>query len=193
MIEINFELLFLFSIPVMIILAIVAQKKFRIFDTWIELIKKTGPLFLVFFPVMFTYLFVCGALSAIMVLVYTLVIGKDNMDRDSFLLMEDCVEFLCSFLVPLLYYRIITKRGIPFFWTILITLTHMLVAGYRDAKYIYEPATEAGESHFESGPIILSDIQWLDASIPLIAFLVFLFILKKRWEANNTILQEEAS
>ncbi len=193
MIEINFELLFLVSIPVMIILAIVAQKKFRIFDAWVELIKKTGPLFLVFFPVIFTYLFVCGAISAVMVMVYTSLMGKDNMDRDSFLLMEDCVEFLCSFLVPLLYYKIITKREIPFFWTILITLTHTLVAGYRDAKYIYEPATKAGKSHFESGPIILSEIQWLDASIPLIAFLVFLFVLKKRWEVNNTILQEEAS
>ncbi len=182
MIAINFELLFLISIPVALILVYFANKKFRIFDTWIETIRKTGPLFLAFFPVCFTYLFVCGAFSAIMVLVYTSIYGKDNMDRDGFLLVEDCVEYLCSFLVPLLYYKILTKRGFPFFWTILIAITHILVAGYRDAKYIYEPATEAAKSRFESGPIILEHIQLLDASIPLIGFLIFFFFLKKRWE-----------
>jgi hypothetical protein len=108
--------------------------------------------------------------------------GKDNLDRDSFLLIEDGVEFICSFFMCLLYYRILTRNKFPFFWNIFITLTHMLAAGYRDAKYIYEPAVNGGESRFESGPIILHEIQLLDAAIPLLAFLIFIFVLKKRWE-----------
>jgi hypothetical protein len=182
MIAINFELIFLISIPLMLILVYFINKKFRIFDTWISTIKKTGPLFLIFFPVCFTYLFVCGAFSAVMVLVYTSIRGKDHMVREEFLLIEDIVEFLCSFLVPLFYYRILTKRGFPVFWTFIIAATHILAAGYRDAKYIYTPAAGAEKSHFESGPIILEHMQLLDASIPLIGLLLFLFFFKKRWE-----------
>lgn len=183
--SINFELIFLLSIPITLVLVYFVNRKFRIFDTWIETIRKTAPLFLTFFPVLFTYLIVCGSCSAVTVLIYVTVYGKDQIDRDSFLLIEDCVEFACGFLMCLLYYRILTKNKFPFFWSILITLTHMLAAGYRDAKYIYEPAVNGGKSHFESGPIILHEIQLLDAAIPLIAFLIFLFFLKKRWEITE--------
>jgi hypothetical protein len=183
--KIDFEVIFLTSIPVVLILVFLANRKFRIFDAWINLIKKTGPLFLTFFPISFTYFFVCGSLSAIMVLIYVGIRGKDHLDRNEFIVLEDGVEFLCSFLMCVVYFYIITKRKFPFFWTILITLTHMLAAGYRDAKFIYTPATAAAKSHFESGPIILSEIQWLDAAIPLIAFLVFFFFLKKRWESSK--------
>jgi hypothetical protein len=185
MIEINVELLFLISIPVSIVLVYFAHRKYRIFDTWINLIKKTGPLFLIFFPVIFTYLFVCGSFSAVTVLIFHLAYGKDQIDRDSFMMVEDCVEFACGFFMCLLYYRILSRNHFPFFWTILITLTHMLAAGYRDAKYIYEPAVNGAESRFESGPIILPEIQFLDTAIPLIAFLVFFFFLKKRWETSK--------
>ena len=105
------------------------------------------------------------------------------MNGDEFLMTEKIVEYLCSFLMPLLYFRICTKRGFPEFWIYVITITHMLVAGYRDAKFIYEPSkTKAGEMAFESGPQILHDIQILDAAIPLVALLIFLFLLKKRWK-----------
>jgi hypothetical protein len=185
MIAINFELIFLIGIPVSILLVYFAHRKFRIFDTWVTAIKKTGPLFLIFFPVLFTYLFVCGSFSAITVLVYTSICGKDNIDRDSFLMIEDCVEFACGFFMCLLYYRILTRNKFPFFWSILITLTHMLAAGYRDAKYIYEPAANGVKSRFESGPIILPEIQLLDATIPFLAFLIFLFVLRKRWQQQT--------
>jgi hypothetical protein len=182
MIEINFELIFLIGIPIAIALVYLAQRKYHIFETWIDLIKKTGPLFLIFFPVIFTYLFVCGSFSAITVLFFHLSYGEEQIDRHSFLMAEDCVEFICGFLMCLLYYRILTKNNFPFFWTVLIVITHMLAAGYRDAKYIYEPAINGSKPRFESGPIILSEIQLLDAAIPLLAFLVFLFVMKKRWE-----------
>src|SRR6185369_5045208 len=112
----------------------------------------------------------CGSLSAVTVLIYVTAFGKDQIDRDSFLLIEDGVEFACGFLMCLLYYRILSRNKFPLFWSILITLTHILAAGYRDAKYIYEPAVNGGKSHFESGPIILPDMQLLNAAIPLLAF-----------------------
>lgn len=181
--KINFDLLFLISIPITLVLVYFVNRKFRIFDTWISTIKKLGPLFMTFFPVSFTYFFVCGSFSAVMVGIYILIRGKENMDRDEFLTMEKIVEYLCSFLMPLLYFRICTKRGFSEFWIYIITITHMLAAGYRDAKFIYEPSTtKPGEMQFESGPQILHDIQIIDAVIPLIALLVFLFILRNKWK-----------
>jgi len=190
--KINFDLIFLIAIPITLVLVYFVNRKFRIFDTWVKTIKKLGPLFMTLFPVSFTYFFVCGSLSAVMVLIYITIRGKNNMDRDEFLMTEKVVEYLCSFLMPLLYFRIITKRGFPGFWIYVITITHMLAAGYRDAKFIYTPSTtKPGEMQFESGPQILHDIQILDAFIPLIALLIFFFFLKKRW-GISTFTEKEA-
>lgn len=188
--KINFDLIFLLAIPVTLVLVYFVNRKFRIFDTWMSTIKKLGPLFMTFFPVSFTYFFVCGSLSAVMVLIYTSIKGRDNMDGEEFLMTEKVVEYLCSFLMPLVYFRIITKRGFPEFWIYIITITHMLAAGYRDAKFIYKPTVAAGEMQFESGPQILHDIQILDAAISLIALLVFLFILKKQWKVASVTHSE---
>lgn len=189
--KINFDLIFLLAIPVTLVLVYFVNRQFRIFDTWIKTIKKFGPLFMTFFPVGFTYFFVCGSLSAVMVLIYTSIRGKNNMNGDEFLMSEKIVEYLCSFLMPLVYFRIITKRGFPEFWIYIITITHMLAAGYRDAKFIYKPSLEkVGEMQFESGPQILHDIQLLDAAIPLIALLVFLLFLKKQWKVASVTHSE---
>ena len=178
------DLWLLLFIPLLIILIIIVNRKFHPYDLWITAIKKFAPLFLIFFPAFITYFIVCGTLSATAVGIYSLVRGKDNFNGDEFLFIEKCVEYACGFGMLLVYFRILSKQNFPSFWAIIITLVHMLVAGYRDAKLIYLTPKPGNDSHFESGPMILQNIQWLDAVIPLLSFLLFYFVFRKKWQAH---------
>ncbi len=179
---ISLDLAILFVIPPTILLAYFLNRKYKLYDTWIATIKKLAPLFLIFFPAFITYFLVCGTFSALVVAIYTYVIGRDHIVVEEFLMYEKAVEYTCSFLIPLLYFKILSKQNFPSFWAYIITLVHMLVAGYRDAKLIYTPAVGDAKAQFESGPKILMEIQWMDAMIPLLSFLLFYFLLRNKWK-----------
>ena len=64
------------------------RKKYDFGGTWMNLIKKWAPFWLSFFPAFITYFFVCGSVSALAFISYSAVVGKENFNRDNFLLME---------------------------------------------------------------------------------------------------------
>ncbi|MGL4596134.1 MAG: hypothetical protein ACRCYO_01320, partial [Bacteroidia bacterium] len=121
------------------VLVFFINRQYKLGATWIATIRKLAPLWLVFFPAILTYFFICGALSATMVIAYTSIRGKAHFDPDEFLFYEKLVEYACSFFMPLLYFRILHKHGFPFFWLPVIASIHALVAGYRDAKFLVLP------------------------------------------------------
>lgn len=162
------------------------RKKYDFGGTWMNLIKKWAPFWLSFFPAFITYFFVCGSVSALAFISYSAVVGKENFNRDNFLLIENIVEFTCSLIMPYIYFKILKKQGFHLFWMGIITVVHMLVAGYRDAKLIYlDPLTHDGNS-VQSGPIILSQFEYLDAVFPLISFLVFYFFVYRKNDKESS-------
>lgn len=177
-----------FLLPVFIIAALLLffllNRKYKFLLVWIETIKRFAPLWLIFFPAFITYFFVCGSFSALTVVIYTAVIGKANFNATEFLLIEKSVEYLCSFIMPIIYFRILEKNNFPNFWPSIITAVHMLVAGYRDAKFIKKEPTPGKESLFESGPQILQNIELIDALIPLISLMCFYLIFYNKKPKN---------
>jgi hypothetical protein len=175
--NINFGLeMIVIVIIVLLALGYFLNKKFHILNEWMITIKKFPLFFLLFFPPIFTYLFVCGAFSALAVGVYTSIKGENGFDNNEFLLMENCIEFLCSFGMTFLYFLILKKQDFPKFWFIVITIIHMVAAGYRDAKLI---SYSDGK---ESGPIILKNFEYVDAFFPLLSLLFFMFIFRKSFK-----------
>ena len=59
-------------------LSIILNRKFDLYNTWITVIKKFGPIWLVFFPPFITYLIICGTFSMLTVEIYKFVIGGDK-------------------------------------------------------------------------------------------------------------------
>ena len=160
-------------------LSIILNRKFDLYNTWITVIKKFGPIWLVFFPPFITYLIICGTFSMLTVEIYKFVIGGlENFDPSLFMKLEKGVEYTCSFFVPLVYFRILQKEKFPSFWgwAIIITITHSLTAGYRDPKLDFDPLNP---TYMETGPQLLENIHYLDAIIPLLSFMFFYFVLRK--------------
>jgi hypothetical protein len=185
--KIDLDLFPLLLLAALIFLLITLNRRYQFIEIWIKTIKRYAPLWLVFFPAMITYFFVCGSLSALVVVIYSNVTEHDGIDGEAFLLFEKGVEYLCSFFMPLLYFRLLEKHKFQSYWALIITVVHMLAAGYRDAKLvILEPSTTS-TAHFESGPKILTEIQLLDALIPLVSYLVFLLLFQRKNQKNSSI------
>ena len=156
------------------------KKKYDFGGTWMKLIKKAAPFWLTFFPAFITYFFVCGSVSALMVISYVGIKGKENFNGDEFLLLENLVEFSCSLIMPFIYFRILKKHSFHVFWMCIITLVHAIVAGYRDAKLIYlDPLTNNGNT-FQSGPLILNHFEYVDALFPILSFGIFYFFVYRK-------------
>jgi hypothetical protein len=163
-----------------IVLFFILNKKFRFMQTWMNTIEKFAPYWLTFFPAFITYFCVCGTLSAFGVYTYVGIVGKENMDRDSFLLMENCIEFTCSLVMPCIYFIVLKKRNFHWLWLGIITVVHVLAAGYRDAKFILLKNDGEDGKTFESGPIILDHFEYLDGLMPVISLLIFLIFFNKK-------------
>ncbi len=158
------------------------KKKYDFSGTWMRLIKKFAPFWLTFFPAFITYFFVCGSASALMFIGYRGITGKENFNRDHFLILENLVEFSCSLIMPFIYFKILKKYSFHLFWMMIITLVHSIVAGYRDAKLIYlDPLTHDGNT-VQSGPLILDHFEYLDAIFPIISFVIFYFLVYRKKE-----------
>ncbi len=163
-----------------LILMVVLNRKFGIYHSWIHLIKKFPPMFLVIFPPIITYFIVCGSLSMTTVELYDLYIGGlENFNPDTFIRLEKGVEYACSFLVPMVYFSILLKQKFKnfWFWSGVITLTHMLSAGYRDPKLEFDVANP---TYRETGPQLLSNFEVLDGIFPLLALIVFYLVFYRR-------------
>lgn len=160
-----------------LILSVLLNRKFKLCEKWVLSIKKAAPLFLVFFPPLITYFIICDTLSLITVELYQFLIGGlEQFDPVNFIRLEKAVEYFCSFFIPIVYFNFLYKNGFPSFWTIIITISHVLVAGYRDPILLFDPANT---TYRETGAQLLEQIQYFDASIPLFAFLFFYFVLRK--------------
>lgn len=162
-----------------ILLAFILNKKFDLFNTWIMLIKKYPLVFLILFPPIATYIFICGAISALAFGLYFKIRPFENFMESEFLLMENSIEYICSFVMPFIYFLILKKNDFPFFWIFLITVMHMVFAGYRDPKLI---TNSSGNP--ESGPIILESFEFFDALFPLLSLLLFLFLFRTELAKN---------
>ena len=165
---------------IFLLLSLILNRKFQFYKTWVRTIKKLAPLYLVFFPPIITYLIVCGTLSISTVGIYKYVIGDlENFNPDLFIKLEKGVEYSCSFFMPILYFIFLKKEKFPSFWgwTIIITITHILTAGYRDAKLIFDPLNP---TFFKTGPKILENMDFIDSIIPLLSLAFFYFFLEKK-------------
>lgn len=181
--EINFGIgtivgLIVFSI----LLTFFLNKKYDIIKSWVSIIKKHPLFILIFFPAILTYFFVCGAISIFALYIYNLIVLTDYSES-TFLLMENCVEFVCSFILPFLYFMFLKKHKFPVFWIFIITVVHAIVAGYRDAKFI-----RYSENDHESGPIILEHFEFFDAMFPLLALALFLVLNRKMFFPQNSTI-----
>lgn len=179
---------FFVVVAVLLLVFILLNKKYDFFEIWMRTIEKFAPFWLTFFPAFITYFFVCGSASALMVYAYVGINGKDNIDSEQFLMLENIVEFACSLVMPFIYFVILKKRNFHIFWMIIITIVHVLVAGYRDAKLILkDPLTHEGKT-FESGPIILNHFEFVDGLMPVISLIIFLAFFNKK-----QVLEPEAT
>src|ERR1700741_814393 len=171
---------FFVVVAVLLIVFFLVNKKYDFLSTWMKTIEKFAPFWLTFFPAFITYFCVCGTVSALGVGIYVAINGKQNIDRDSFLLMENCIEFICSLVMPCIYFIVLKKKNFHFVWNILITIVHILVAGYRDAKLILLEDDDEDGKTFESGPIILDHFEYLDGLMPVISLVIFLILFNKK-------------
>lgn len=146
------------------------------------LIKKHPLVFLILFPPIITYFFICGAISAVTFGLYATIRTTENFIETEFLLLENSIEYICSFAMPFIYFLILKKNKFPPFWFFIITTMHIIFAGYRDPKLIIKPL-----GGLESGPIILESFEFFDGLFPLLSLLLFLFLFKDKLAENLTV------
>jgi hypothetical protein len=179
--KITMEWWYFAIVALLIIIFFLLNRKYNFSETWIRTIEKFAPYWLTFFPAFITYFCVCGTLSAFAVLAYSGIVGgKDNFERDSFLMMENGVEFTCSLVMPCIYFIVLKRNNFHWLWMGIITVVHVLAAGYRDAKLILLENDDEDGKTFESGPIILDHFEYLDGLVPVISLLIFLFFFNKK-------------
>jgi hypothetical protein len=157
-----------------LLLFFILNRWFQLADEWIKIIKKVTPLWLVFFPACITYFIVCGSISAG---VNSYLDVPDNIK----LMTLHNVEYFCSFVMPFLYFLLLEKYNFNKTWGIIITIVHMLFAGYRDAKWnvheVVDSVTHITVKTVETGPKILDTFQYSDAIFPMLSFFTFYYLL----------------
>jgi hypothetical protein len=155
-----------------VVLIVLLNRKYQTLDTWASLIRRWAFLFVPTVPTFTTYFVVCGSLSALTAVVHG-ALSHEPQNIPNELTQSLChgVEFLCSFILPLLYFKILEKLRLAHSWSLILTAMHMLTAGYRDAKLLLD--------QHETGPEIVSRFGVVDAFVPLAAYFFFYFIWPK--------------
>jgi hypothetical protein len=130
-----------------------------------SVVSRFAPGFLIIAPPMITYGLVCGALSLGFGL-FCLLFGERITDWVAFFRpIFKGFEYLCGVGCGYLWLRFAAWLGLRWPWYLFILASHGLVAGYREARFDYGSRG--------MGPTVTEYFVFLDALVPLLAFLPY--------------------